>query len=139
MASIRGAIDQPDELAPIELDDEEAEAPEGRVLTRLHHTRERNAGIAKRRKQSALAREGKLSCEACHFDFKAVYGDRGAGFIEAHHTQPLHQLAENHTTRVSDLALLCANCHRMIHARRPWLTVAELSELLHSQPATSKP
>ncbi|MEX2447811.1 MAG: hypothetical protein WD404_03595 [Solirubrobacterales bacterium] len=25
-----------------------------------------------------------------------------------------------------DLALLCANCHRMVHAKRPWLSVEQL-------------
>jgi 5-methylcytosine-specific restriction protein A len=29
-------------------------------------------------------------------------------------------------TRLSDLHLLCANCHRMVHAKRPWLTLDEL-------------
>jgi hypothetical protein len=27
---------------------------------------------------------------------------------------------------------VCANCHRLIHARRPWLTLAELRELLEA-------
>lgn len=29
-------------------------------------------------------------------------------------------------TRLQDLALLCANCHRMIHRARPWLSVEEV-------------
>ena len=29
-------------------------------------------------------------------------------------------------TRLDDLALVCANCHRMIHARRPWLSLKAL-------------
>jgi hypothetical protein len=28
------------------------------------------------------------------------------------------------------LARVCANCHRMIHRRRPWLRVGELSDLV---------
>ena len=28
------------------------------------------------------------------------------------------------------LALLCANCHRMIHRRSPWLSVDELKSVL---------
>jgi hypothetical protein len=40
------------------------------------------------------------------------------------------QEAVGQKTRLADLALLCANCHRMIHARRPWLTLDELRGLL---------
>lgn len=29
-------------------------------------------------------------------------------------------------TKLSDLALICANCHRMIHRRAPWPTPKEL-------------
>jgi 5-methylcytosine-specific restriction enzyme A len=35
---------------------------------------------------------------------------------------------------ISDLALLCSNCHRMIHAKPPWPTPAELfSEIIRRQ------
>jgi hypothetical protein len=33
----------------------------------------------------------------------------------------------------SDLALLCSNCHRMIHANPPWPTPAELGEIIRRQ------
>jgi putative restriction endonuclease len=35
-------------------------------------------------------------------------------------------LKDGDTTRLEDLALLCANCHRMIHRASPWLSVEEL-------------
>lgn len=31
-------------------------------------------------------------------------------------------------TRLSDLALLCSNCHRMIHRRRPFASIDELRQ-----------
>lgn len=65
----------------------------------------------------------------CAFDFEQAYGDRGADYIEAHHKIPLSELTGETRTRPSDLAMLCANCHRMIHAKRPWLTINELKEL----------
>ena len=37
--------------------------------------------------------------------------------------------SEGVKTRLSDLALVCANCHRMIHARRPWLSIEGLRDL----------
>lgn len=102
-----------------------AEAIEGALVTRLHRTRERDPEIVRRKKADALKRHGKLSCDACGFDFAARYGARGEGYIECHHVQPLSASVER-TTRLADLALLCANCHRMVHARAPWLSMAEL-------------
>jgi 5-methylcytosine-specific restriction protein A len=66
------------------------------------------------------------------FDFERVYGPRGADFIECHHRVPLHVTGQV-TTRLEDLALICSNCHRMIHRTRPWLTVEELGQLVITQ------
>ncbi|WP_052699131.1 MrcB family domain-containing protein [Hyphomicrobium sp. 99] len=57
-------------------------------------------------------------CQACRFDFKIMYGAIGEGFIEAHHLRPLATLSEGETVAYNistDFAVLCANCHRMIH------------------------
>jgi len=118
---------------PIADQDEEedfAEAEEGRILTRLHRSRERSHELVARKKASTLKVHGRLQCEACSFDFETQYGLRGSGFIEAHHTKPLHALSPGDKTRLEDLALLCSNCHRMIHARRPWLTVEDLKQII---------
>ncbi len=118
-------------------DESEFEAAEGRLLMRLHRYRERNREIVRRKKEQVLRETGKLACEACTFDFGAFYGDRGAGFIECHHTKPLETLADGSRTTGRDLVVLCANCHRMIHARRPWLTVGELRRLVALASAVS--
>ena len=113
-----------------EEDEELAEAEEGRILTRLHRSRERSRELIEKKKASMLKLHGCLKCEACSFDFKATYGPRGARFIEAHHIKPVHTLILGSKTRLEDLALLCSNCHRMVHVQRPWLTVQELKQLL---------
>ena len=60
-----------------------------------------------------------------------MHGLRGKGFIEAHHTKPVFKtLVEGSKTKLEDLALVCANCHRMIHSARSWLTVPELQKLI---------
>ena len=66
---------------------------------------------------------------ACGFDFAAAYGDRGEGFIEAHHKVPVSQMREGDKTQVQDIAMLCSNCHRMIH-RAPLMTVEKLAALV---------
>ena len=35
-----------------------------------------------------------------------------------------------HKTKPEDIAMLCANCHRMVHKKRPWLKMKDLSKLL---------
>ena len=117
-------------IVPDDDDDEIVEAEEGRILTRLHRVRERNRELVTKKKASALKIHGRLQCEACSFDFEDTYGTHGSGFIEAHHTKPLYTLSPGEKTRLEDLALLCSNCHRMIHARRPWLTIDDLKEII---------
>jgi 5-methylcytosine-specific restriction protein A len=120
------------EMIPIvdEPEDILFEAVEGKLLVRTHRTRERNAAIIKKKKEAAYNATGQLVCEACGFDFKARYGERGDGFIECHHTSPVSQLKPGQKTKPSDLALLCSNCHRMVHRGKHWLTIDELKALL---------
>ncbi|WP_252504413.1 HNH endonuclease [Sporosarcina sp. Marseille-Q4943] len=103
---------------------------EGKSVLREHFTRERNRKLIEAAKESFLRKEGRLFCKACKFDFEKTYGDLGDNFIEAHHTIPVSEMSEDHVSKVSDIVLLCANCHRMIHRKMPWLTVKELKEIL---------
>jgi 5-methylcytosine-specific restriction protein A len=109
--------------------DGEDEAVEGRLLFRLHAQRERDPDITRRKKEVELERLGRLACEVCAFDFAATYGQLGEGFIECHHRLPLSTSGER-KTRLSDLALVCPNCHRMLHRSRTTLSVEELAALL---------
>lgn len=133
-AAIRATIQAGLSKDPAFMDDsdsaEEMEAVEGRIMTVLHRLRELSKDLVAKRKKTALQQTGKLACEACGFDFAITYGTRGEGFIECHHTKPVETLGDGMATKLSDLALLCANCHRMIHARRPWLSMDELRAYL---------
>jgi len=115
-----------------------AEAEEGRLITRLHRTRERSRAIVQKKKLAFEKQHGRLFCEACGFDFADAYGDRGRGFIECHHTKPVHSLSPGEKTSLDDLALLCANCHRMVHAKAPWLSMEALTALLSSYSGNSR-
>ncbi|WP_051782278.1 MULTISPECIES: HNH endonuclease [unclassified Streptomyces] len=110
---------------PPAAEEDDFSAPEGRLLLGRHHNRERNKALRKKKIDAVLRQGHRLVCEACGFDFEQVYGDRGAGYIECHHVVPLHEAGEGRT-KLSDLALICANCHRMIHRRAPWPTPGEL-------------
>ncbi|MDQ0686268.1 5-methylcytosine-specific restriction protein A [Streptomyces achromogenes] len=127
------------DLQALALEDEgdldDYSAPEGRLLMSRHRRRERNKGLRKKKIAAVLRQGGTLACEACGFDFEEVYGDRGSGYIECHHVVPLHEAGEGRT-KLSDLALICANCHRMIHRCAPWPTPKELRHLIQTRRGT---
>jgi 5-methylcytosine-specific restriction protein A len=133
-ASIRSALakGQPPDL-PREVGYENESEMEGRYLLRLHAYRERNPALRRKKINSVLADGGSLACQVCEFDFAQTYGERGQGYIECHHVEPLHVGGEK-ARSLKDLALLCSNCHRMIHTKPPWPTPAELRELIRWQP-----
>ncbi|MDO6456778.1 HNH endonuclease [Celeribacter halophilus] len=107
---------------------------EGREKYVRHKTRERDPAIVRAKKSQFQQEHGRLFCEACGFDFKKAYGSRGDGFIECHHNIPLHSIEGETQTKISDLTLLCSNCHRMVHRRKDWLTLQQLKQLLGSEP-----
>jgi 5-methylcytosine-specific restriction protein A len=109
--------------------DVDFEAEEGGVLLRQHLRRERDPRLKNNKVAHARRRGTPIACEACGFDFYQTYGERGLDYIECHHRTPLSVVGEG-TTRLPDLALICSNCHRMIHRTKQWLTVEELSEVV---------
>lgn len=101
--------------------------PEGTILLAQHLVREREPRLRSEKLKAVADRGQRPSCEVCSFDFGRVYGTLGEGYIEVHHRLPLHASGPTLTT-LSDLALLCANCHRMIHRSKAWLTPEQLVE-----------
>jgi len=110
--------------------EEEITGKEGRILTRLHAYKERDRGFsAKVRKFYKQKNGGKLHCVACGLQPELLYDDRGERCIEAHHTIPIEELQPDSVTRVDDMAMVCASCHRIIHSRKPCLTIVEVQAL----------
>lgn len=106
------------------------EFPEGKIIERKHKARERNSKVVEIAKSNFLKNHKGLFCEACGFDFELIYGTIGKDFIEGHHTIPVSQMRENHLTKPEDIVLLCSNCHRMVHKKRPWLTINEIKQII---------
>lgn len=79
---------------------------------RVHKRIERNATLVKKVKKLRG-----VVCEVCGVNFKKRYGLIGEGYIEAHHLRPLASLngAKVAMNPETDFAVLCANCHRMVH------------------------
>jgi 5-methylcytosine-specific restriction protein A len=106
---------------------------EGQILYKLHKVRERDRKIVRQKREQVLRIHGKLSCEVCSFVFEDYYGEIGKGFIECHHRTPLSSLKTSSKTTLDDLALVCCNCHRMLHKKIDTLTVDELKRLIWNQ------
>ncbi len=107
---------------------------EGRVVTETHLRRERNPKLRARLLEKRR-KAGHLYCEACNRAPAKGDAEISEAIFEAHHLVPL-SVGDPRTTRVGDLALLCASCHRQMHKAiaklSRWLTPAELVRLLAS-------
>ncbi len=98
--------------------DPELAAMEGaeRMALVRHRRREqslRDAKVTEARRSG----NGRLKCEVpgCGFDFELVYGDLGRDYAQVHHLKPLADRTTPSQTKLNDLAIVCANCHAMIH------------------------
>jgi 5-methylcytosine-specific restriction protein A len=100
-----------------------------------HRKIERNPTAAKNAKKF----HG-MTCQACGFNFAKCYGELGEGFIEAHHLKPIATLTEGVAVKydvAADFAVLCANCHRMIHRMADPSDLTGLRSRLEQQSALS--
>ena len=88
---------------------------EGALVERLHRVRERDASLVSTAKRLFRERHGSLFCTICGFSFHRTYGALGEDYIEAHHVKPISERERATETKVEDLVMVCANCHRMIH------------------------
>ncbi|WP_413790405.1 HNH endonuclease [Bacillus thuringiensis] len=112
--------------------DPEEEFSEGKQILRTHLSYERNNQVIPLAKEHFKQKHGgKLFCEICGFDFYKTYGELGKDYIEGHHITPVSQLKEGETTKIEDIIMVCSNCHRMLHRRKPWLSMEELKLLLN--------
>lgn len=100
--------------------------PEGAVERVLVNRYERN----RKARQACIDRWG-VTCTVCRFDFGAVYGDLGEGYIHVHHLKDLSTVGPAYQVDpVEDLRPICPNCHAMLHRERPALQPAELQQRL---------
>lgn len=124
---IRAGMESASELPASSENGEEDEFFEGRVITQNHKKRERSPKLRKHL-LSARLKKGPLICDMCH----ARSGSGAPSFedasFEVHHLV-LISSAEERKTKLTDVALLCASCHRLLHRaiskEKRWLSVEE--------------
>jgi hypothetical protein len=90
---------------------------EGRRVLRTHYARERSRHIVARKKEAFAHEHGRLYCERCGLGEGDRYpAEIGTPFLEVHHIRPLSEVCGIQRTTIADLMLVCANCHRVMHA-----------------------
>ena len=70
---------------------------------------------------------GHLRCEVCDLEPETLYGGDADSLVDVHHILPL-SVSGPTRTHLDDLAVLCPNCHRAIHASQEWTTPDQLRE-----------
>lgn len=74
-----------------------------------------------------------LSCAACGFNFEAVYGEIGYGYIQVHHLVPVPLLGPGYELDpLTDLVPLCANCHAVVHMLPEPVSPGELRRMIQA-------
>ena len=92
-------------------------AAEGKVQLRAHRRRERSRFLVRKKLEDFRRLHGSLHCEACSFAEVGQYPHAlAASVFEVHHILPLASAATPRRTTLDDLKVLCANCHRAVHA-----------------------
>jgi hypothetical protein len=116
----------------IHYQDFEPEYEEGNPTFRKHLKHERNRKLIQDAKLNGILRDPMLRCEACGFSFVERFGDIGRDYIEAHHLIPVASMKAKSKIKLQDIALVCANCHRMFHRSETWLSIKDMKQLLAS-------
>lgn len=111
----------------LDVDIHTVEATEGQRRLVLHLQRERNQSVVRAKKKQATS----LSCEVCGFSFARVYGGAAGDYCEVHHLLPLSDVERPIKTRMEDLAILCANCHRVVHLCNPPHSLDQVRSMLN--------
>ena len=105
-------------LIPVDL------AVEG-ILTETR-SRRRDPGL-----RLAALQRAKGRCECCGTNFARRAGGLGARCLVVHHKKQIRDYDQPRETELSDLAVVCANCHMMIHANPARaLTISQLRSRL---------
>ena len=129
----------------VQADGGDAEDPSGVPRRGIEAKRYRWHRRAER--SPSLAREAKrlhgMRCQvqACGKLLGDRYGEAGEGYIEAHHLTPFAVLDGRPTELdpTTDFAVVCPDCHRMIHRRKEPYTLDEVSAMITSQQTERTP
>lgn len=113
----------------------ETEFEEGQRLVRERNYFKRNPNLV-----NASKKHYDYVCQACGFRFPDKYGELGKDYIECHHLNPLSERTgaeASFSTSLSEVTVLCSNCHRMIHRTRPAMPLTQLKAAIDKASAAA--
>ena len=91
-----------------------------------------------RRLRAEALRRSRGVCAACGTDYSVVLGGRGLSIQQEHHRRQLAATDMPVVTAVEDLAVVCANCHALIHCDpKSAIAVDDLHVLLAAERAAA--
>jgi 5-methylcytosine-specific restriction protein A len=94
-------------------DDIEDEYYEGKTAFALHRKTERSKGL--RRDLLSKRKDAELKCAICDLSRPDLERPLHEALFEVHHVFPLSEVDGQTKTKLRDVELLCASCHRGIH------------------------
>jgi hypothetical protein len=106
---------------PVDMEEDVWRAARGKKLIRVELAMEGATTEARSRRRNAKLRETAILnsngfCEGCGVNFWRKSGGLGRHCLVVHHKNQLKDRDEPRETKLSELAVVCANCHMMIHA-----------------------
>lgn len=106
--------------------DEVESAIEGTMTEARYWRRSRSTKL----RDSAFAKARGMCC-VCDTDFSKVLDGRGVRVLQVHHRKQLSSRTTPSPTKVDELAVVCANCHMLLHLNPDEaLDVGELRAML---------
>lgn len=100
---------------------------EGQRIFREAASLMRNSRLVREAKRRANGR-----CELCNLDTASLDPEIGHKVLECHHLDPFAERRDDQiSTSIDRVLVVCANCHRLLHARRhPAFTPTEIADRL---------
>ncbi|MFT6908121.1 MAG: 5-methylcytosine-specific restriction protein A [Oleiphilaceae bacterium] len=115
-----------DLVYPDEVSDQPTEFTEGAVKQVTINAYERDP-----KARTACIEVYGAICQVCNFNFEAIYGAIGRGFIHVHHKIDLATIGKSYQVDpINDLIPVCPNCHAMLHTEAPAISIQKLKQII---------
>ncbi len=90
-------------------------------------------GRISRKNREELIQELGITCQVCNRTMEEMYGQIGRGYIELHHLKPFCNLEVGGKRKLNsgDFAVLCPNCHRMIHKTKEIGDIEKFKQMIN--------
>ena len=111
---------------PDEVHEQPTEFTEGSIKQVTVNAYERNP-----KARAACIAKYEAICWVCDFNFEAIYGAIGKGFIHVHHKIDIVTVGESYQVDpINDLIPVCPNCHAMLHTETPAMSIEKLKQII---------